>query len=137
MENIKNCYSGNQVVVASSSIISPAVESEQGFQEFSANIEIAPCPSCGSTQINVVKMPDYCHFAAIRCGHCDRFLRWQPKPQNIDLQQQRKATISHLLKSPHLSEWERTFLEGLKCRKISPKQRQVLDRIEAKVGGLN
>ncbi len=97
---------------------------------------IAPCQSCGSTRINLVKMPDFsAHYAARRCGQCDLFRGWEPKPSTKDKRQQQQSTISELLKSPQLSQWERNFLEGLKGRKISPKQREILVKIEVEVGG--
>lgn len=109
--------------------------SPQEIQEFPGGDAQAPCPSCGCTRINSVQMPDHCHFAALRCGDCDRFLRWQAQPKNIETRQKRQAAISQLLKSSQLSEWERGLLKGLKGKKLSPKQQEVLSRIENKVGG--
>lgn len=106
------------------------------IQGFSGGDASAPCPNCGSTRINLVKMSaPSLHYAAIRCEQCDRFLGWQPKLENQEKRQRRQTTIIHLLKSPQLSQWERTFLEGVKGKKISPKQQEVLARIAAKVGG--
>jgi len=98
--------------------------------------EIEPCQNCGSIRTNLVKMPDYSiHYAARRCGQCDLFRGWESSPATKEKLQQRQATISRLLKSPQLSQWERSFLDGLKGSKISPKQQEVLIRIETKVGG--
>lgn len=97
---------------------------------------IAPCPICGSTRINLVKMPDYSsHHAARRCAECDSFRGWESKPATKEKQRRQQTTISHLLKSSQLSQWEREFLQGLKTKKLSSKQQEVLSRIEAKVEG--
>ena len=129
-------YSTKQSAVASSSIISPPAESGQEIQEFSANTAQSPCLSCGSTRINVVQMPSDCHFAAIRCGKCDTFLKWQAKPQNIEIRKRQQTVISQLLKSSQLSEWESSFLQGLKGKKISPRQQKILAQIESRLGGV-
>lgn len=106
-----------------------------GVGKEGVSIATAQCPSCGSTRINMVLMPKgAAHHTAIRCGQCDRFLQWQPKLENQEKRQRRQTTIIQLLKSPQVSQWERTFLEGVKGKKISPKQQEVLAQIEAKVG---
>lgn len=118
-----------------SSILAQINQSPQEIEVFPGSYAIAPCPACGSTKINLVKMPNYCHYGAVYCGECETFLKWQAKPKNIKTRQQQQQAINKLLKSPQLSQWERTFLEGVKGKKISPKQLEVLARIEAKVGG--
>lgn len=117
-----------------SSILAQINQSPQEIEAFPGSCELAQCPTCASTKINLVKMPNYCHYGAVHCGECETFLKWQAKPKNIKSRQQQQA-INQLLKSPQLSQWERTFLEGVKGKKISPKQQEVLARIEAKVGG--
>ena len=129
-------YSDNLSAGAPASIISSPSEIQQGFEEFSENTAITPCASCGSSRVNLVKMPDYCtHHTARRCGTCDTFLDWQPKPATKEHQKQRRATIERLLKSSQLNQWERSFLEGLKSRKLSPKQTECLAKIESRFGG--
>lgn len=106
-----------------------------GVEKEGVSIATAQCPSCDSTRINLVLMlKEAAHHAAIRCGQCDRFLGWQPKLENQEKRQKQQTTIIQLLRSPQLSQWERTFLEGVKGKKISPKQQEVLARIAAKVG---
>lgn len=98
-------------------------------------IPIAPCPGCGSTGSNLVRMPSYsAHHAARRCAECDSFRGWELKPATKE-NRQRREIISQLLKSSQLTQWERSFLEGLNTKKISPKQQEVLSRIEVRVGG--
>lgn len=76
---------------------------------------------------------DSVQYAAGRYWRYSAFTVWEPKQENQQLLQ---TTISNFLRSPQLSQWERIFLEGLKGRKISPRQQKVLGRIEAKLGGL-
>ncbi len=135
MENKNFCYSARQSAVEFPVIIASPDEPEQDCQDFSANTVISPCSICGCTQINVVEMPDRCHFGAIRCNQCDHFVKWQSKPENLDVQKRRQTTIAALLKSPKLSQWEREFLQGLKAKKLSPKQQEILNRIKNEVGG--
>jgi hypothetical protein len=111
--------------------LTDVIQSVQNFQDFEPE---QICASCGSTRINCVRMPLHApHYAARRCGQCDRFLGWIPKPQKR--RQRRQTTINQLLKSCGLTQWERDFLEGLKGKRaLSPRQQEVLDRIENKVG---
>lgn len=108
-----------------------------GVEKEGVSIATAQCPSCDSTRINLVLMlKEAAHHAAIRCGQCDRFLGWQPKLENQEKRQQQQTTIAALLKSPtKLSQWEREFLQGLKAKKLSPKQQEILNRIKNEVGG--
>lgn len=96
---------------------------------------LEPCPSCNSTRINLVRMPEHSkHYAARRCAECDSFRSWEPKPATQEKQQQ-QAIITRLLKSSQLTPWEREFLQGLKGKKLSPKQQEILSRIEMRVEG--
>lgn len=110
----------------------PTVEVRQDLPDFQSQKN---CPTCGSDKVNTVLMPSYHpHYAALKCGQCDRFIKWQIHPANQEKQQRRQTTISQLLKSPQLIQWEREFLRGVKSKKLSLKQQEVLKRIEAKVG---
>jgi len=81
--------------------------------------------------------PGSAHHAAQRCGRCDTFLRWVPKPETQERQRQQGQTIRQLLNAPGLSHWEQDFLRSIKGqKKLSPKQAAVVARIEAKVGGV-
>jgi len=54
---------------------------------------------------------------------------WAKSIEQIHLRQ-----IASLLESSQLSQCEQRFLEEQKAKKISPKQQEVLNQIEAKVG---
>ncbi len=113
--------------------LTSAIEAAQASQNFEPEQK---CPRCGSTKIHVVPMGGNSpHHAKRLCAHCGAFRGWEASPQSKERQKQQQIRIDVLLKSPRLSEWERTFLEGLKGKKVSPRQQQVLARIEVKVGG--
>jgi len=96
-----------------------------------------PCSTCGSDRINAVRMPSYhTHHAALKCGQCDRFIAWMQKPETEGKRRDLAVRIDRLGKAPRLTHWERDFLQSLKNqKKVSPRQQEVLARIEAKVGG--
>lgn len=116
-------------------IISRPSESGIDSDQFSQNTVNATCPSCGSSRVTLVQMPQHCpHHSARRCGGCDRFLSWEPKPVNRLKRKEQQEMISQLLEFPHLTQWERQFLGGLKSKKLSPKQQEILERIKTKAG---
>jgi hypothetical protein len=52
-----------------------------------ANPNHLPCSSCGSTErkLGIGKEP---HSASLRCGKCDRFIRWIGKPELAKIENQ-------------------------------------------------
>jgi hypothetical protein len=96
---------GDAELALTSSIFAQMNQFTQEIQRFSGNDAIVPCPSCGSTKINLLRMLDYCHhYAARRCGGCDTFRGWQPKPENQEKRQRQQTAINQLLMSPQLSQ---------------------------------
>ena len=93
---------------------------------------------CGSTRITVVQMPKHCsHYAALRCGQCDCFLGWMPKPESEGRRRDLAVRIDKALLAPGLTQWEKDFCLSLKKqKKLSPRQAEVLSRIEAKRGAV-
>lgn len=96
------------------------------------------CPGCGSIRSTIVRMPSYCpHYAALKCGECDQFLTWQQKPETEGKRRDLAVRLNKLTSRPGLTHWEKEFLLGLKQqKKISPKQGEVLAKIEARLGGV-
>ena len=123
-------------LVITSPILARANQISQETQRFSNNNLVSSCSICGSSQINLVRMPDdFFHYAARRCAGCDTFQGWESKPANQEKRWQQQKRVNKLLRSPNLSQWEREFLLSVQYgRSLSPKQLQVLTRIEAKVG---
>lgn len=117
--------------------------SKRSYSEHSTTINPAhtqelACFSCGSNKINTVRMPSYhTHHAALKCGECDRFIRWEPKPTTITKRQQQQQMISELLQAKGLTDWQREFLESVRSKdKLSPRQQKVLAQIKAQMGGV-
>jgi hypothetical protein len=123
-------------LVITSPILARTNQVLQETQRFSNNNVVPSCSICASSQINLVRMPDdSLHYAAHRCAGCDTFRGWEPKPANQEKQRHQQKRVITLLQSPNLSQWEREFLLNVQYRRsLSPKQLQVLTRIEAKVG---
>lgn len=94
------------------------------------------CPSCGFRKASIVRMAKgHPHYAALKCGQCDRFLDWMPTPATEGKRRDTSVKVDRLLKSPNLTRWEQNFLQGLKGKKkLSPKQQERLAKIEAKAG---
>ena len=75
------------------------------------------------------------HYAALKCGQCDRFLDWMPIPGTEGKRRDTSARVNRLLKLSSLTQWEKDFLASIaKQKKLSPKQQETLAKIEAKVG---
>lgn len=95
----------------------------------------ASCPSCGFERASIVRMAKgHPHYAALKCGRCDRFLDWMPAPATEGKRRDTSVKVDRLLKLPNLTRWEQEFLQGLKGKKLSPKQQECLAKIEAKAG---
>ena len=73
-------------------------------QDLQQNFELQQrCPNCGSNRTSLVKMLEgTAHYAMRRCRQCDRFLGWQPKPENQEKRQQQQVQITTLLESLQL-----------------------------------
>lgn len=95
------------------------------------------CPSCGCSSLNFIRLqPPSPHYGCYKCAGCDCFRGWVPKPETKQRREELQGAIAQLLGSPHISEWERGFLTGIKNQpKLSPRQREILSQIQARVGG--
>ena len=72
------------------------------------------------------------HHAALRCACCGCFLRWLPKPSTLDRQKLNAFRLAKLSMHPALTDREREFVANVaQCRKLSPRQHAVLDRLVA------
>lgn len=128
---IKNFCSTEQMSIHSSIPESRTTKQENTTDSHNST----PCKVCGCTRLNVIlEKPPATHYAAKRCGGCDVFRGWLPKPQTLKRQQDQRKIIEQLLKNPRLTDWERNFCSGL-GKKISPKQAEILSRIIAERGG--
>jgi hypothetical protein len=103
------------------------------------------CPGCGSTnfQIEDAAPP---HNQKLICSGCDRFLKWLPKPKNIERHRILKIRLESL--KDQSSGWEAIFINDLtknlriserdgKIFKLSPRQLEFLEKIEGKLLTVN
>jgi hypothetical protein len=80
-------------------------------------------PDCSHSVIQTVFTPELQHFAKEVCADCGAFLRWLPKPENIERQKERQTQIEELQATGKLSAWEREFVATIiGQRTLSPKQ---------------
>ena len=93
------------------------------------------CHHCGSDYLLELDCPPP-HYKKLVCGDCDLFLRWLPKPQNLE-RSLRLLDQLRELQTKDLNGWEAEFVSSLidrceeslsegKAFSLSPKQ---LDRL--------
>ena len=103
------------------------------------------CPGCGSTNFQCVDAP-VPHNQKLICVDCDRFIKWLPKPKNIERHQNLKIRLQTL--SFKVNGWESIFINDLiknlriaerdgKIFKLSPRQSECLEKIEGKILTVN
>jgi hypothetical protein len=74
--------------------------------------------------------PGRTHYSREICIQCGRFLRWVPRPANVEGRRLNLARVARLLTCPWLSSWETGFVRSLsRQKKFSPKQEMLLGRI--------
>jgi len=106
---------------------------------------INQCPSCGSTNFQVEDAAPP-HNQKLICVDCDRFIKWLPKPKNVERHQNLKNRLESL--KDQSSGWDSIFINGLiknlriserdgKLFKLSPRQMETLEKIEGKLLTVN
>jgi hypothetical protein len=72
------------------------------------------------------------HFGRLRCAECGAFLRFVPKPKNVERRQLNCYRLAGLQMCPGLDSWEREFIDNLAKQgstKLTPKQQAAFDRL--------
>ena len=72
------------------------------------------------------------HYGRLRCAECNAFIRFVPKPKNVERRQLNGFMLAKLQMHPGLNHWEREFVDSLAKQgstKFTPKQQQVFDRL--------
>jgi hypothetical protein len=72
------------------------------------------------------------HYGRLRCAECGAFLRFVPKPKNVELRQLNCYRLAKLQMCPHLNSWEREFVDSLakqRSTKFTPGQQRVFDHL--------
>ena len=89
---------------------------------------------CLHNRTHVVPLPPgYKHFQELRCSDCNAWLRFLPRPENIERRKQNGIKLAQLVAHTGLTAWESSFIASLAKQgpKFSPKQQEVFDRISS------
>jgi hypothetical protein len=80
---------------------------------------------------NVILPAESRHYARLECAECGAFLKFLPKPENLERRQFNGFRLAKLQMCPSLNASERQFIQSLakQGNKLSPKQQAVFDRI--------
>jgi hypothetical protein len=85
-------------------------------------------PVCLHTETLTKRARTGFHFAKVSCARCGRFLRWIPKPENVERQRLNAFRLAQLGMHEYLNDWERKFVTSVsKLKKLSPLQQAVVD----------
>jgi hypothetical protein len=87
---------------------------------------------CQHNITRTVQMPPTSgHFAKLECAICGAFLKFLPRPENVERRKLLGEQIARLAVNPGLTEWERQFVSSLARRngKLSPRQEEVFNRL--------
>jgi len=72
------------------------------------------------------------HYAKLKCADCGAFLKFSPRPENVERRKLNGFRLAKLQMCDGLNSWEREFIESLAkqgSHKLTPKQQAVFDRI--------
>jgi len=99
-------------------------------QDFRTPTTGAPC---AHTVTTTELMPQESrHYAKLNCADCGAFLKFLPRPENVERRKLNGFRLAKLQMCPGLNAWERQFIDSLAKQgnnKLTPKQQAVLDRM--------
>ena len=87
---------------------------------------------CGHTLTVTERLPESSrHYAKLKCANCGAFLKFQPRPENIERWKVNGYKLAKLQMRAGLNEWERAFVDSLAKQgpKFTPRQQECFDRI--------
>jgi hypothetical protein len=87
---------------------------------------------CAHTSTITELMPQESrHYAKLKCADCGAFLKFSPRPENVERRKLNGFRLAKLQMCDGLNSWEREFIESLArgSNKLTPKQQAVFDRI--------
>lgn len=89
------------------------------------------CKNCQSEETIFTPTPETQHYGRLNCAKCGLFAGWEKHPKNIARDHDTMFQIGVLRDKNSLTGWERSFLESIKLTapKMSPRQREIFDRI--------
>jgi len=71
------------------------------------------------------------HYAKLNCADCGAFLKFLPRPENVERRKLNGFRLAKLQMCPGLNAWEREFIQSVANHgnKLTPKQQAVFDRL--------
>jgi hypothetical protein len=89
----------------------------------------APCPHDATK--TVILPGGSRHYARLECAKCGAFLKFLPRPENLEKRKLNGFRLAKLQMCAGLDSWEQQFVDSLAKQgpKFSPKQQQVFDRL--------
>ena len=71
------------------------------------------------------------HYARLECADCRAFLKFLPRPENVERRRLNSYKLAKLQMHPGLNSWERDFVASLarQGNKFTPRQQAVFDRL--------
>jgi hypothetical protein len=71
------------------------------------------------------------HYARLECADCSAFLKFLPRPENVERRKLNGYKLAKLQMHAGLNAWERDFVASLseQGNKFTPKQQAVFDRL--------
>jgi hypothetical protein len=72
------------------------------------------------------------HYAKLKCADCGAFLKFLPRPENVERRKLNGFRLAKLQMHAGLNPWERQFIQSIAKEgnnKLTPKQQAVFDRL--------
>jgi hypothetical protein len=72
------------------------------------------------------------HYAKLKCADCGAFLKFLPRPENVERRKLNGFRLAKLQMHAGLNPWERQFIQSIAKdgnNKLTPKQQAVFDRL--------
>jgi hypothetical protein len=90
-------------------------------------------PYCTHTSTTTELLPQTSrHYAKLKCAACGAFLKFLPRPENVEKRKLNGFSLAKLQMCPGLNSFEREFVDTLAkqgSHKLTPKQQAVFDRL--------
>jgi hypothetical protein len=87
---------------------------------------------CAHNATRIVMLPATSrHYARLECAECAAFLKFLPRPENVERRKLNGFRLAKLQMCAGLNSWEREFIQSLakQGNNLSPKQQAVFDRL--------
>ena len=93
----------------------------------------AGVPYCTHTSTTTELLPQTSrHYAKLKCVACGAFLKFLPRPENVERRKLNGFRLAKLQMHAGLNPWEREFIQSIAEQgnnKLTPKQQAAFDRL--------